>query len=285
MRAAATVVPARDAELRRYDSARAFATGDEDGHVELAGLMLWRAEGVWGAALAGAVTRSAVTNALTPLRVPESWMHRTPLRVITDLHRVTSIDANAFEMLTSELRRSVDSVRAHITRHVVIPPGGVLGAATTGVLASLTKHRWELATDLTAALNALGKPSLASRLPSSAAPAPGPQLSERVRHLLADVPEASLDSITTSLGITRRSLQRGLASEGTRYRALRDDARLERARQLLLDPGWKIEAVAHEVGWATLSGFVRWFRKLSGRSPSEFRGSAGLGRRPPRLHE
>ena len=49
-------------------------------------------------------------------------------------------------------------------------------------------------------------------------------------------------------------------------------ARFEKARDLLLDSNRRISEIAFAVGFQSLSQFNRVFKKLSGKSPTDFRG-------------
>ncbi len=53
--------------------------------------------------------------------------------------------------------------------------------------------------------------------------------------------------------------------------------RVERARNLLQNPRWRISEVAFEVGFQSLSQFNRSFKEYAGQSPSEYR--AGISQR------
>jgi AraC-like DNA-binding protein len=52
--------------------------------------------------------------------------------------------------------------------------------------------------------------------------------------------------------------------------------RVEKAKQLLLNPHARISEVAYEVGFQSLTHFNRVFRKLTGESPSAYRASLDL---------
>lgn len=52
--------------------------------------------------------------------------------------------------------------------------------------------------------------------------------------------------------------------------------RVEKAKALLRNPSLRISTVALEVGFQSLSQFNRTFRKVTGRSPKEFRARGGL---------
>jgi AraC-like DNA-binding protein len=47
--------------------------------------------------------------------------------------------------------------------------------------------------------------------------------------------------------------------------------RIEKARNLLLNPNQRVSEVAFEVGFQSLSQFNRAFKKIVGQSPSDFR--------------
>ena len=57
--------------------------------------------------------------------------------------------------------------------------------------------------------------------------------------------------------------------------------RFENARRLLADRRWRISEIAFEVGFQSLSQFNRVFKRLSGRSPTEYRAAACEAPNPP----
>ena len=52
--------------------------------------------------------------------------------------------------------------------------------------------------------------------------------------------------------------------------------RIEKARNLLLNPNLRVSEIAYEVGFQSLTHFNRIFRKLAGQSPSEYRAQSRL---------
>jgi AraC-like DNA-binding protein len=72
-------------------------------------------------------------------------------------------------------------------------------------------------------------------------------------------------------GMSVRSLQRRLAGEGSDYREVVQHAKFEAARELLKQPGIKIGDVAHETGFTNPPHFTRFFRRVAGVSPSDYR--------------
>jgi len=68
-----------------------------------------------------------------------------------------------------------------------------------------------------------------------------------------------------------RSLQRHLADEGSSYMEVVQQAKFGVACELLKRPGIKVEDVAYETGFANPPHFTRFFRRIAGVSPSEYR--------------
>ncbi|MGV3532301.1 MAG: helix-turn-helix domain-containing protein [Chthoniobacteraceae bacterium] len=59
---------------------------------------------------------------------------------------------------------------------------------------------------------------------------------------------------------------------GLNYSQYLSRVRLERAKQLLLNPNLRVSEIAYEVGFQSLTHFNRIFKKLLGESPTEYRG-------------
>lgn len=74
-------------------------------------------------------------------------------------------------------------------------------------------------------------------------------------------------AIARALGTSRRTLQRRLADEGTRFEAISDQARYELARALLDDRERTISEVALACGFADASSFARAYQRWAGCSP------------------
>lgn len=98
--------------------------------------------------------------------------------------------------------------------------------------------------------------------------------SARVRQLLAQrlgTPEAGIDAIADSLGMTARTLQRHLAAERVRFVELRDELRHHRARELLGDPDLPMARIADMLGFVDVANFYHAFRRWEGCAPGQFR--------------
>lgn len=110
----------------------------------------------------------------------------------------------------------------------------------------------------------------------SGVPKGGDRFSVRVRALLADHPsDAALDvdALARRLDVSRRTLFRHLAAEGTTPSHLLRDERLRKASAALalIAPSRSITAVALDHGFADHAHFSRAFKAKFGMTPTEFR--------------
>ncbi len=72
-------------------------------------------------------------------------------------------------------------------------------------------------------------------------------------------------------GLTARTLQRHMATEGLSYTGLVDQVRFDLALQLFRDGGVTLGGVAKALGYTANSHFTRAFRRWTGFTPREFR--------------
>lgn len=98
-----------------------------------------------------------------------------------------------------------------------------------------------------------------------------------LQRLRAVLPEYVIDD-QLSIGcvadiacVSPRTLQRALADEGLTFRKLLEGARLEIARQRLSDPAASIAEISEALGYSAPTHFARAFRRMAGRTPSDFR--------------
>ena len=84
-----------------------------------------------------------------------------------------------------------------------------------------------------------------------------------------------VDLIAETLGMSRRSLQRGLASLGVSYTDLLTMVRLRRAADWLERTDKPVVEIALDLGYTDASNFTRAFRRETGASPTRFRETAG----------
>lgn len=99
-----------------------------------------------------------------------------------------------------------------------------------------------------------------------------------VRELALSGP-LSINRVAGHLGISPRSLQRGLALENTTFRQIVDTVRLEIARTLLAATDSPVQTIAAKVGYRTPGSFARAFGRWTGQSPREYRRAGNLVRK------
>jgi len=99
-------------------------------------------------------------------------------------------------------------------------------------------------------------------------------LSARARQLMVEhLGETPLTQhmVASALAVSRRTMSRQLASEGTSFRAILDDVRREFACALLQDRSLSVADVAFFLQYSEPAAFNRSFRRWTGRTPGEFR--------------
>jgi AraC-like DNA-binding protein len=99
---------------------------------------------------------------------------------------------------------------------------------------------------------------------------------ERVRALLMqhyDGDGRTMQTVATRLGLSARSLRRHLQEEGRTFTELVDEALAEVARRLLRNPAATIDEVADRLGFSERSAFHRAFKRWTGVTPRQFRGT------------
>lgn len=117
-----------------------------------------------------------------------------------------------------------------------------------------------------------------TELEQRAAARPRRTLTADVKHLIRQAlphQAPNRDNIAAQLGLSGRTLHRRLASEGSNYQLLLDDARLERARVLLVSSAATHADIAHALGFGSAQSFTRWFGRRTGITPSEHRARQG----------
>ena len=103
---------------------------------------------------------------------------------------------------------------------------------------------------------------------------PGPQdpraRAENVIIELLPYSTPSLERVARRLGMSRRSLGRRLAEEGTSFKELLDELRRELARRYLEQGVHRPKSIAALLGYKDLSAFHHAFRRWTGTTPAKF---------------
>jgi AraC-like DNA-binding protein len=81
----------------------------------------------------------------------------------------------------------------------------------------------------------------------------------------------SFETVALRLHMTTRTLRRKLDEEGTSFRRLVDELKMEVAIKYLRDTKLTVDDIAHSLGFSEASIFRRAFRRWTSRSPREFR--------------
>ena len=81
----------------------------------------------------------------------------------------------------------------------------------------------------------------------------------------------SIESVSSALGMSPRSLRRKLEREGTTFKHLLDKERELCALQLLESSGMKLDELAFHLGYTDTASFSRAFRRWRGIAPGEYR--------------
>lgn len=92
-------------------------------------------------------------------------------------------------------------------------------------------------------------------------------------------PDFDLARLSAHLGMPPRTIQHLLGDCGQSFSQILGEARLRRARIMLMDPGYDWMAVselAFACGFLNVTSFYRAFRRLFGMTPSEMRGDRSL---------
>jgi AraC-like DNA-binding protein len=98
-------------------------------------------------------------------------------------------------------------------------------------------------------------------------------LVQRVRQVLRNRPEEAFtaEMVAGKLHVSVRTLHRQLQEEGVALQKLKDEARRNRAIDLLNQTSKPVKMVAHAVGFRNEKSFTRAFRQWTGQAPSSFR--------------
>ncbi|MGB3500875.1 MAG: AraC family transcriptional regulator ligand-binding domain-containing protein [Mesorhizobium sp.] len=89
--------------------------------------------------------------------------------------------------------------------------------------------------------------------------------------LLAREGFPTASEVAARLKISERTLHRHLAQRASSFGKVLDNVRLRRARELLEDSVLTLETISERIGYAETASFSRFFRRMTGTTPSSYR--------------
>lgn len=89
----------------------------------------------------------------------------------------------------------------------------------------------------------------------------------------ANLGNASIHSVARALGLESRTFQRRLRAERTSFRELYEEYQQNQAKKLLHRGELSEKEIAGELGYGSLTAFIRAFRRWHGMTPGQFRAS------------
>jgi AraC-like DNA-binding protein len=196
-----------------------------------------------------------------------------PYDFILDLRHLASISAGAYD----RIREFAHAPKLGLRRHAIIVGEHLAGGTIQLGLYVLKPpaYEWRSFLDYRSTGRWLERADAAAPLAAAERRLAGRERLDAplrdLRAALAADPAATIDRVARRLGRSRRSLQRELKALATTFSDEVDRARVLRAQELLRDPEWKLDAVAHSIGCADRRSLNRLFRRVCDESPAEFR--------------
>ncbi len=99
-------------------------------------------------------------------------------------------------------------------------------------------------------------------------------ITDKVRAILlssAQYTFPDMESVSSKLNVSSRTLQRMLARENTNFKTILQDTRIELAKQLLSRETLTVSEIAYSLGYSDLGNFSRSFKNYAGLSPQNYR--------------
>jgi AraC-like DNA-binding protein len=231
-----------------------------------------------GSAHWGRTPEPELREVLLLLEVIGSPALSAPFDVVTDARNVATAPAiTGFELALRHTRERVNAMGQLVRRHAILHSGGLSGCLVAGFLPLIgVRHSFQLFTDPGEAFAWLDNPdadaarSVVEKLTHEAHALPA--LVGAVRDYLSRRDAVfRVDAAARALGLSARSLQRGLLEHGTSFRDELGRARVHAAVPRVLETEEKLAAIARGLGYSSLSAFTRAYRRETGETPSQAR--------------
>lgn len=192
---------------------------------------------------------------------------------IIDARNLDRIDERALQLMLKFFAGRSKGMAKKARRFVIVRPArDLVGTVVAGILpAAASLAKIELVDDLVAAGRVLAvDTSPFETIAKEAIDADG--FLARVRQAIERaLPEADIEALAATLGLSRRTLQRRITEENTTYRGEVLAARLRHAAHRLANTDDKITAIALECGFPSSQHFAAAFRAAHGITPTQHR--------------
>jgi len=215
------------------------------------------------------------------------WEHDHQLRgfdSVLDAQRMRWVDLDCFTVVSGYIRTHLARYPRILRRQAVIVPREPLAGSIVAGAPLLLElgHAWRAFTDENAALAWLERDDVGEVWREVGtlvddARAQSATLADLRDYLVRNPRAASLDEVSRTLGLSTRSLQRHLRRSGSSFRDEVRRARAEAAARLLAGTELKLEAIANQIGYASLSHFTDAFVEATGQQPQAYRRALRAG--------
>jgi AraC-like DNA-binding protein len=199
-----------------------------------------------------------------------------PRVALIDTRAVGHVDPLTFRAIAQYTGEHGAAIAERLTRLAVVHARDVPGAVTAGFARVVGfPMPTEMFTEMPEALRWLDREEdagLLGEVQALCAKARAVPVAARdLAALLETEPRSTLASAASALAVSRRSLQRLLADQGTTFRRELHAARVRVAQRLLLASSESISRIAIEVGYSSPQQLSGLFRRATGESPTEWR--------------
>jgi AraC-like DNA-binding protein len=198
---------------------------------------------------------------------------------LVDLRHLEGVRPSTFAALERYTSRHAARLNQIVTHTAMVRPKGLVGVMAEGFF-RIVKPPFELSywTDLQEALGHVGHPAPthgALALEQARATIVGKSpLGMRLTHYIGEhLLAPTIEGAARACGVSVRTLQRRLASEGTSFARETIQVRIARAKLLLGEGSEPITAIALDIGFATPQHFSAVFKREVGESPGAYRAS------------